>query len=65
MQRARHPDVRPNGRSPVVKWALIRANPSELVVLSPDVTWPTVEIPVDQAKYILSRDLTRVIAILF
>jgi hypothetical protein len=51
MWRTGQPDVRPNGRSVITKWALIRANPRELVILPPDLTWPAVEFPADQGKY--------------
>jgi hypothetical protein len=51
MRRTGQPDVRPNGRSVVTRWALIRANPRELVILPPDLTWPAVELPADQGEY--------------
>ena len=51
MRRTGQPDVRPNGRSAVARWALIRANPRELVILPPDLTWPVVELPADQGEY--------------
>ncbi len=51
MRRTGQPDVRPNGRSVVAKWALIRANPRELVILPPDLTWPAVELAADQGEY--------------
>jgi hypothetical protein len=44
MRKAGQPLVLDNGSSVVKKWREIRANPRLLTVLSPDTTWPYVEM---------------------
>ncbi len=45
------PDVRPTGAAAVARWALIRANPRELLTQRPDTSWPAAELPADQGEY--------------
>ena len=51
MRKVGVPDVRPTGSAAAARWALIRANPRELLTQRPDTSWPAAELPPDQGEY--------------